>query len=96
MRLWNDRPPEIAHLFNPAFCAVLIREGVLGFMDVSPGGMPYPLVFLLLPNRVFLGKGQASGKIGAASFIIWAGEKVWSQSTGPDLGRTSMVSQSSG
>jgi hypothetical protein len=49
MRVWNDRPPEIAHLFNPAFCALLIREGVLGFMDVSPGGMPYPLVFLLLP-----------------------------------------------
>jgi hypothetical protein len=49
MRLWNDRPPEIAHLFNPAFCGLLIREGVVGFMEVSPGGMPYPLVFLLLP-----------------------------------------------
>ena len=49
MTLWNDRPPEIAHLFNPAFCALLIREGVVGFMEVSPGGMPYPLVFLLLP-----------------------------------------------
>jgi hypothetical protein len=49
MRPWNDRPPEIAHLFNPAFCALLIREGVLGFMEVSPSGMPYPLVFLLLP-----------------------------------------------
>src|ERR1039457_6981771 len=49
MRIWNDRPPEIAHLFNPAFCALLIREGVLGFVEVSPGGMPYPLVFLLLP-----------------------------------------------
>jgi hypothetical protein len=51
MRIWNDRPPEIAHLFNPAFCALLIREGVLGFGEVSPGGMPYPLVFLLLPDR---------------------------------------------
>jgi hypothetical protein len=49
MRLWNDRPPEIASLFNPAFCALLIRQGVLGFMEVSPHGMPYPLVFLLLP-----------------------------------------------
>lgn len=49
MRPWNDRPPEIAHLFNPAFCALLVREGVLGFMEVSPSGMPYPLVFLLLP-----------------------------------------------
>jgi hypothetical protein len=49
MRPWSDRPPEIAHLFNPAFCALLVREGVLGFLEVSPAGMPYPLVFLLLP-----------------------------------------------
>lgn len=49
MRPWGDRPPEIAHLFNPAFCALLIREGVLGFMETRPDGMPYPIVFLLLP-----------------------------------------------
>ena len=49
MRLWNDRPPEIAHLFNPAFCALLVREGVVGFTEANPGGMPYALVFLLLP-----------------------------------------------
>lgn len=49
MKPWSDRPPEIAHLFNPAFCALLVREGVLGFMEVKPAGMPYPLAFLLLP-----------------------------------------------
>jgi hypothetical protein len=49
VRLWNDRPPEIAHLFNPAFCGLMLREGVLGYMEVHPGGLPYPLAFLLLP-----------------------------------------------
>jgi hypothetical protein len=34
---------------QPGFLRALIRGGVLGFMEVSPGGMPYPLVFLLLP-----------------------------------------------
>ena len=43
------RPVEVAHLFNPAFCALVIREAVLGFQDKSPSGMPFPLFFLLLP-----------------------------------------------
>ena len=49
MKRWSERPPEVAHLFNPAFCALLLREAVRGFDEVSPSGMPHPLVFLLLP-----------------------------------------------
>ena len=49
MKRWSERPPEVAHLFNPAFCALLLREAVRGFAEVSPSGMPHPLVFLLLP-----------------------------------------------
>ena len=49
MRAWNDRPTEVAALFNPAFSALLIREGILGFTGQNPNGMPYPLVFILLP-----------------------------------------------
>jgi ABC-3C biological conflict system middle component len=49
MKPWSERPPEVAHLFNPAFCALLLREAIRGFAEVSPSGMPHPLVFLLLP-----------------------------------------------
>jgi hypothetical protein len=49
MRPWPQRPIEIAHLFNPAFCALLLREGVVGFDEQGHSGMPYPLSFVLLP-----------------------------------------------
>lgn len=49
MRLWNERPPEVAHLFNPAFCALILRECVLGFQERNPSGMPFPLIWFLLP-----------------------------------------------
>jgi hypothetical protein len=31
MRVWQERPIEIAHLFNPAFCALLMAAAVSGF-----------------------------------------------------------------
>lgn len=49
MRPWPQRPVEIAHLFNPAFCGLLLREGVVGFGEHDQSGMPYPLSFVLLP-----------------------------------------------
>lgn len=49
MKPWQDRPPEVAHLFNPAFCALLLRESVVGYMEGKPEGMPYAIAFLLLP-----------------------------------------------
>lgn len=49
MKPWGERPPEVAHLFNPAFCALLLREAARGFAEESPSGMPHPLLFLLLP-----------------------------------------------
>ncbi|MCB9460150.1 MAG: DUF4297 domain-containing protein [Anaerolineaceae bacterium] len=45
--LWDKRPLEIANLFNPAFCSVLLRDAI-GSYD-SDTGMPYILVPLILP-----------------------------------------------
>lgn len=50
MRVWQERPIEIAHLFNPAFCALLMAAGVSGFTEQDEIGMPYPLSFVLLPT----------------------------------------------
>lgn len=49
MQTWADRPTEIAHLLNPAFCALVLVNGVKGFGEEIPAGLPYPLVFLVLP-----------------------------------------------
>jgi hypothetical protein len=49
MKPWSERPIEIAHLFNPAFCGLLIKEGVSGFFEERAEGLPFPIAFLLLP-----------------------------------------------
>jgi hypothetical protein len=46
---WELRPKEVANLLNPAFCAILLRESVVGYQKETSRGMPYPLSFLILP-----------------------------------------------
>ncbi len=49
MKPWAKRPVEIAHLLNPAFCSILLREAVEGYYQESEADMPYALSFLVLP-----------------------------------------------
>ena len=50
MLSWEDRPPEVANLLNPAFCSLLLFEAVRGYSQHLGQGMAYPLVFLVLPT----------------------------------------------
>ncbi|MGO9273217.1 MAG: three component ABC system middle component [Terriglobia bacterium] len=49
MQAWTERPTEIAHLLNPAFCALILVHSVRGFIEETAAGLPYPLAFLVLP-----------------------------------------------
>src|SRR5262245_13069905 len=49
MKPWSQRPSEIANNLNPAFCGWLLREATEGYCSVTPAGIPFPLVFLILP-----------------------------------------------
>jgi len=49
MQAWTERPTEIAHLLNPAFCALVLVHSVRGFLEETAEGLPYPLIFLVLP-----------------------------------------------
>jgi len=49
MKEWSERPTEVAYNFNPAFCGWLLREAADGYCSVTPAGLPFPLVFLILP-----------------------------------------------
>lgn len=49
MRPWKERPVEYANLLNPAFCSILLHNAVKGYHKEKEQGMPYPLVFLVLP-----------------------------------------------
>jgi hypothetical protein len=46
---WGQRPFEVANLFNPAFCSVLLEEAIANFEEKAHKGMPYALVFIILP-----------------------------------------------
>ncbi|MBX3060648.1 MAG: hypothetical protein KF770_29675 [Anaerolineae bacterium] len=47
---WDKRPVEVANLFNPAFCSILLREAVNSYQAEQAQGLPYVLAFLLLPT----------------------------------------------
>jgi len=49
MQEWGKRPIEVASLFNPVFCSVLIRDSIKGFQSEQPNGMNYVLIYLVLP-----------------------------------------------
>jgi hypothetical protein len=46
---WEKRSIEIASLFNPAFCSLILRQAIKGYLSEQPSGMPFPLSFLVLP-----------------------------------------------
>lgn len=46
MKPWNQRPPELRTLLNPAYLAVLISDAAAGHKDEVNGPMPYPYAFL--------------------------------------------------
>ena len=48
---WNERSIEDQSLFNPAFCAILLRTACRGYQEGGGGGRAMPLThcFLVLP-----------------------------------------------
>lgn len=46
---WEQRVPEEAHLFNPAFCATLIVEFTKEYQKARKGDCPIVLPFCALP-----------------------------------------------
>lgn len=49
MLVWEKRSIELASLFNPAFCSLLLRQSIAGYQENNLIGMPFSLTFLILP-----------------------------------------------
>ena len=49
MKAWSERPAELAHLLNPAFCGVILHEFFHCYQKASDCDVPYALAFLPLP-----------------------------------------------
>jgi len=49
MMKWEARPIEVAHLLNPAFGALLLREAAVEYTKATGTSIPFGLCFLILP-----------------------------------------------
>lgn len=49
MKAWYLRPPEIRTLFNPAFCGLVLANGIKGYNIATGSPMPFSLTLLILP-----------------------------------------------
>lgn len=48
MENWNKRAPEIAYLYNPAFCGKILHSAIKGYQSKKTA-MPFPLIYFVLP-----------------------------------------------
>lgn len=49
MNSWSMRTPEIAFLFNPAFCGRLLYVTIKTYNEQTDASFPIPLIYLVLP-----------------------------------------------
>src|SRR5687768_8622007 len=74
MTSWSLRPPELAHLFNPAFAAVILREGASGYQQEDADGIPFGTCFLVLPLVLHKQTREALPRTIATHFHNWISE----------------------
>ena len=79
MREWSLRPIEVAHLLNPAFCAILLREAAIGHQAETERGMPYALSFLVLPIVLHAPTRDALPKSIAKKLHTWIEDNQFSR-----------------
>lgn len=46
---WDQRPVEVAHLFNPAYCSLVLYNAVSNYQASARRGMDYAMALVVLP-----------------------------------------------
>lgn len=69
MKTWSNRPAEIAYLLNPAFCARVVLSMIKAYSDEKKSGLPFPLVYLVLP--IVLHKGSRECVSSKSKMSVW-------------------------
>ena len=75
MQSWKERPVEYANLLNPAFCSILLHNAVKGYQLEKGRGMPYPLLFLVLPIVLHRSTREVLPKKIVTKLHIWLQER---------------------
>lgn len=73
---WSERPTEVAHLLNPAFLAVLIRDAVKDYQRIGGAAMSYSLPFVVLPVVLHRPTRERLPSTTAAVLHVWLEENA--------------------
>lgn len=69
MDIWKKRVPEIAYLFNPAFCSLVIYHVILEYQRKAKREFPFTLVYLILP--IVLHKSTRERINSRTNMVVW-------------------------
>jgi hypothetical protein len=68
---WSERPIE-ANLFNPAFCALVLRHAIDPYQKTTRQGMDYSMVFVVLPVVLHKATREMIPGIITTRMHVWA------------------------
>ena len=71
MRRWTERPTEVAHLFNPAFCATVLAYSARGFTAEASAGLPWLFTFVVVPLILHKSTREVSPTIKTTKLHSW-------------------------
>lgn len=71
MQSWEQRPLEYANLLNPVFCSIMLHNAIKGYKKEKKQGMPYSLLFLVLPLVLHNSTRNALPKKIVTKLHIW-------------------------
>ncbi|MFD2718354.1 three component ABC system middle component [Hymenobacter monticola] len=68
---WSERPIE-ANLFNPAFCALVLRHAIDTYQKSTLRGMDYSMAFVVLPAVLHKATREMIPGIITTKLHVWA------------------------
>jgi hypothetical protein len=71
VRNWTDRPSEVAHLFNPAFCATVLGYAARGFAEERAAGFPWLLAYIVIPLVLHKSTREVTPTTKRTKFHTW-------------------------
>ena len=71
---WDERPPEEAAHFNPAFCGELLARTIHEYHRLRGASLPLPLAFVVLPLTLHPPTRRALPRKANTAFASWSVE----------------------
>lgn len=87
---WQERPREVANLFNPAFTALLLAKTLAGYAGSKPTGMPIALSYLVLPIILHPDTRDALPRAASTTMYGWIAEYPHLKAVFPGRARKSI------